>query len=475
MNAPVHPVEFRTDDGSTPAERFARLPRVSFDDVAHIPGEAPVSALNVVLKTVGFYKDPLGNVRERVAQYGRVYRNQNFGQGWQVALIGPEANELVFMNRDKTFSSEQGWNPVLEYVFPRGVMLMDFEEHRVHRKTLSVAFKPGPMQNYLGALQDGIARRVESWPLEFKFYPAIKQLTLDLAATSFLGIPWGPEADRINRAFVDMVLASIGIVRKPLPFTAMRRGVKARAFMCEYFGREIPKRRGASGDDIFTQICNAVHEDEVTGKERPLTDQEIIDHMNFLMMAAHDTLTSSLTSTVYYLGKNPDWQEQVRTEVESVRSEFGDRIPYGELDRFEKTEWAFKEAMRLVPPVPALPRRALKAFTFGNYRIPAGTPVGINPMMTHRLPEYWPDPERYDPSRFSAENSRGRHKYAWVPFGGGAHMCLGLHFAYMQEKAFFFELLHRRRIVLPDAYEADFQLFPIPRPKDGLPVRFDRL
>jgi cytochrome P450 len=475
MNAPVHPGEFRTDDGSTPAERYSRLPESTWDSVKHLPGEPPVSAARIVLNTVRFLADPLGTVKARVAEHGRVYRNQNFGMGWQVALIGPDANELVFMNRDKMFSSEQGWNPVLQYVFPRGVMLMDFEEHRVHRKTLSIAFKPAPMQHYLGQLQEGIARRVERWPVEVKFYPAIKQLTLDLAATSFLGIPWGPEAERINKAFVDMVLASVGIVRRPLPFTAMRRGVKGRAFMCEFFAREIPKRRGKSGEDIFTQICNAEHEDETSGKSRPLTDQEVIDHMNFLMMAAHDTLTSSLTSTVYYLGKSPVWQETVRTEVEGVRSEFGDSIPYGELDRFEKTEWAFKEAMRLVPPVPALPRRALKDFTFGNYTIPAGTHIGVNPMMTHRLPEYWPDPERFDPSRFSDENSKGRHKYAWVPFGGGGHMCLGLHFAYMQEKAFFFELLHRRRIVLPDDYEADFAMFPIPRPKDGLPVRFEKI
>lgn len=475
MNAPVHPQEFRTDDGSTPKERYARLRDTGYADLAHLPGEQPGSRLGGLMRTVAFLKDPLGMVREQMGRFGRVYRTPNIGGGWQVTLIGPEANELVFMNRDKTFSSEQGWNPILDYVFPRGVMLMDFEEHRVHRKTLSVAFKPAPMQNYLGALQEGIAARIAAWPEDMRFYPAIKQLTLDLAATSFLGIPWGPEADRINRSFVDMVAASVGIVRRPLPFTAMARGVKGRAFLCDFFGREIPKRRGAAGDDIFTQICNAEHEDEATGETRLLTDQEIIDHMNFLMMAAHDTLTSSLTSTVYYLGTAPEWQEVLRAEVRGVRAEFGDRIPYEQLDRFEKTEWAFKEAMRLNAPVPALPRRALRDFAFGNHTIPAGTHIGINPMMTHRLPELWPDPDRFDPARFSPEQSKGRHKYAWVPFGGGGHMCLGLHFAYMQAKAFMFELLDKRRIVLREGYEADFRMFPMPKPRDGLPLRLERL
>ncbi len=478
MNAPgqlANSVELHTNDGSTPAERYARLPLPRFSGVAHIPGEDEASGLASLLKTVRFLRDPLTIVKDRLEKYGHVYRHQNFGNGWQVALIGPDANELVFMNKDKTFSSEQGWGPVLDYVFPRGLMLMDFEEHRVHRKTLSVAFKPAPMQNYLGALQDGIARRVARWPTDMKFYPAIKQLTLDLAATSFLGIPWGAEADKINKAFVDMVAASVGIIRSPLPFTQMRRGVKARAFMCGFFAAEIPKRRGANGDDIFSQICNAEHEDEATGKTRHLTDQEIIDHMNFLMMAAHDTLTSSLTSTVYFLGRNPDWQHTLRDEVRGIRQNFGDTIPYEELGRFEKTEWAFKEAMRLLPPVPAIPRRAIRDFTFGNHTILAGTHVGINPMMTHRLPEYWSDPDCFDPTRFSHENSKGRHKYAWVPFGGGGHMCLGLHFAYMQAKAFFFELLDKREIILADDYAEDFQMFPMPKPRDGLPLTLNRL
>jgi cytochrome P450 len=93
---------------------------------------------------------------------------------------------------------------------------------------------------------------------------------------------------------------------------------------------------------------------------------------------------------------------------------------------------AFKEAMRMAPPVPSLPRRAMRDFEFKGFQIPAGTGVNINPLYTHFMPEIWPEPDRYDPLRFELEASRGRHKFAYVPFGGGAHMCLGLNFAYMQ-------------------------------------------
>ncbi|MBV8971031.1 MAG: cytochrome P450 [Sphingomonadaceae bacterium] len=459
MNAPVRTF--------VPAAKDLHEP--GYRDLAHLPGLKPHPL--PLIRTVEFLKDPLAGVTANVAKFGRVYRVNNFG-GWNVGLIGPEANELVLFDRDKLFSSELGWTPVIGRVFPRGLMLLDFDHHRADRRTLSVAFKPEPMRHYLGQLNEGIARGIAAFPTdaEFRFYPAIKALTLDLAATSFLGIDWGPEADAINQAFVAMVAASIGIVRFPLPGTAMGRGVKGHRFMSRFFAREIPKRRGAAGDDFFTQFCNARNE-----AGELLTDQEIIDHMNFLMMAAHDTLTSSLTSTLYFLAIHPEWQERVRTEIMAVRAEAGPALPFERLGDLEQTEWCFKEALRLLPPVPSIPRRALRNFEFGGFRIPAGTHVGVNPMYTHRMAEYWEEPEVFDPSRFSHNRSQGRHKYAWVPFGGGAHMCLGLHFAYMQMKSFFYTLLSQYRATVPDGYRCDFQMFPIPKPKDGLPIRLERL
>jgi cytochrome P450 len=463
MNAPTKSSAFIPDN----------LPSPGFDELAHLPGMAP--ARIKVLRTINFLKDPLGKSQELLDLYGRCFRRQDFG-GWGVSLIGPEANELVLFNKDKIFSSSLGWNPVLENLFPNGLMLMDFEEHRIHRKALSVAFKTEPMKHYLHELNGGIERGIAKWTgpkgaaPEFKFYPAIKALTLDLAAASFLGVPWGPDAQKINRAFVDMVMASVSVVRKPLPLTQMRRGVKGREFMSEFFGREIPKRRGQPGEDIFTQICNTTDE---AGAQ--LSDQAIIDHMNFLMMAAHDTTTSSISSTVHFLGMHPEWQDKIREEINAIKAETGGPLTYEMLGRMDVTEMVFKESIRLIPPVPSMPRRAVKEFTFMNHVIPAGAHVGINPMMTHRLPDVWPNPEKFDPLRFTAENSKGRHKFAWVPFGGGGHMCLGLHFAYMQVKSFFFHLLAENQIVLSDKYTGEFSMFPIPKPKDGLPLRIEKL
>lgn len=438
------------------------LPPRQGQDIDYVPGRDGWPLLGTTLEQL---KDPHAFTRRMVEKFGLVYRTNSFG-GRFVQLVGADANELVLFDRDKVFSSEQGWGPVLNLLFPRGLMLMDFEKHRMDRRTLSVAFKPEPMKLYAEALNQGIAKRVSEWSgKSYTFYPAIKQLTLDLAATSFLGIPWGPEAQKVNKAFVDMVQASVGIVRFPVPGTAMGRGVAGRNFLVSYFKPEVAKRRAGDAEDMFSQICRATKEDGTQ-----LTDDEIVDHMNFLMMAAHDTITSSATSMVMLLAQNPEWQEKLRGEMAGIGLN-GDELPYEKLNDLVLTDYAFKESLRMIPPVPSIPRRAIKPFSFGGYDFPAGTYVGVQPAYTHTMPEHWSDPGTFDPLRFEPEQVKARHKYAWVPFGGGAHMCLGLHFAYMQVKILMWHMLRHHRIELPEGSGDKWQPWPIPKPRDGLPVR----
>ncbi|MBR0871456.1 cytochrome P450 [Bradyrhizobium tropiciagri] len=435
------------------------------NSLTHIPGD---EGWPFIGKTLEALADPKGYVERSAAKFGPVYRTHLFGET-SVTMLGPDANELLLFDQAKLFSSELGWGPILGLLFPKGLMLRDFDEHRVHRRALSVAFKSEPMKSYFTELDKGIAARVAQWrarPGEMLIYPAMKQLTLDLAATSFLGADIGPEVDEINRAFVDMVAAAVAPIRKPLPFTQMARGVAGRKRIIAYFAEQIPIRRArGGGDDLFSQLCQATHEDGAL-----LSEQDIIDHMSFLMMAAHDTLTSSLTSFVGELAANPDWQHKLRDEVVALGVAAGQPTSLDQLNALPLSEMAFKEALRLKPPVPSMPRRAVRDFSFKGFAIPAGTVVGANPLFTHHMAEIWPEPDRFDPMRFTDEAQRGRHRFAWVPFGGGAHMCLGLHFAYMQAKCFARHFLQNLEVSLPQGYRAEWQMWPIPKPRDGLRV-----
>src|SRR2546421_7980048 len=178
------------------------------NSLTHIPGD---EGWPIIGKTLDVLADPKGQVERMSAKYGLVYRSHIFGET-SLVFLGPEANELVLFDQAKLFSSTHGWAIVLGRLFPRGLMLLDFDEHRLHRRALSVAFKAGPMKSYLAGLDRGIAARVAQWkaqPGAMLFYPVIKQLTLDLAATAFLGTEIGPEVDAVNRAFVDMVAAAV--------------------------------------------------------------------------------------------------------------------------------------------------------------------------------------------------------------------------------------------------------------------------
>eukprot|EP01037_Dinobryon_pediforme_P048470 gene48470-63554_t len=130
------------------------LPRQKNSAIRDIPGE---DGLPFVGNTFRMLKDPVRFGRHMIDSYGPVFRNNAFG-GPTVSLIGPEANELVLFDRDRVFSSEQGWGPLLNLLFPRGLMLMDFDKHRADRRVMSVAFKPEPMRHYAETLDIGIAR-----------------------------------------------------------------------------------------------------------------------------------------------------------------------------------------------------------------------------------------------------------------------------------------------------------------------------
>ncbi len=433
---------------------------------SHIPGEEGWPLVGNTLKILA---NPRAFVEMMGDRYGPVYRSRSFGET-NVTLLGPEGNECALLDSRKLLSSRLGWGPLLGTLFPRGLMLLDFDEHRLHRRALSVAFKAEPMKSYLEKLNTGLASHIARWPRgrEIVIYPLIKQLTLDLAATSFLGTKLGSEAETIKQAFIAMVAATIAIVRSPLPGTKMRKGMEGRAIVIDYFKRQIPIRREAGGDDLFSQLCRATYEDGSL-----LSEQDVVDHMSFMMVAAHDTLTSSLVSLIYRLAANPEWQDRVRSECRQLGLARGEPPGSEHLDALALTTMVFKEALRMAPPLPSIPRRAVREFEFNGFRVPAGTAVCIDPLHTHHMPEIWPEPDRYDPTRFEEKPSRLRHKFAYVPFGGGMHMCLGVHFAFMQAKCFVWHLLQSVQVSIRRDYAPRWQMYPIPHPSDGLRVTLE--
>ena len=387
-----------------------------------------------------------------------------------VAMIGPDANQFVLRNQDEAFSNSQGWDFYIGKFFRRGIMLLDFDEHRFHRGIMQAAFKKPVLVQYLERMNPAIRLGIGRWrPQEgFLVLPHLKQLTLDIATDVFMGEALGPDADRINQAFVDCVRAGTALLRFPVPGGRWQRGLKARKVLEEFFRSRIAAKRASPGDDLFSRLCQA--EDE---QGRRFSDEDVVNHMIFLMMAAHDTSTITLSAIFYYLARHPEWQQRVRAESLALGKP---GLAHEDLAGLESISLVMKESLRLIAPVHGIPRRTVKDVEFQGQHIPAGTFVFVSPMVTHHMAQWWPDPKRFDPERFSAERGEHkRHPYQYVPFGGGAHMCIGLHFAEMQIKAVIHQVVQQWRWSVPADYDMPLDITSLPSPADKLPVKLERL
>lgn len=418
---------------------------------------------------LGFYRD-IGRVTREVYRRNGPVMSAGVGPLAIYGMFGPEANQVVLQNRDDIFSSRRGWGWIIDHVFPGAIMTMDGDLHRYQRKLMNHAFKKPSLVSYLGQMNPRIDDGLRAWHDERKFlvFPAVKQLTLDLASSVFMGIDLGPQATKINRAFVDTVEASITPVRLNIPGTPYWRGQRGRETLVRMFGSLLPQKRAVETPDFFSAFCHSVGE----SGER-YSDQEIIDHMAFLMMAAHDTTTSTLTTMFFALGREPAWQERLREQSRALGKQY---LDFEDLEKLDALGWTMKEALRRYPPLPVMPRYATRAFEFQDYRIPANSLVGIAPVHTHHMEEIWTNPFRFDPERFAPGREEHKaHHFAWIPFGGGPHMCIGQHFADLQVKAIMHQVLLRYRWSVPRHYRMPYQLVPIAKPRDGLPVALERL
>ncbi|MFK7975442.1 MAG: cytochrome P450 [Halioglobus sp.] len=415
------------------------------------------------------YANPLRHSQELQERFGDAVM-QRFMGITIVHLYGADAHRLALLNPDQIFSNKKAWDQIIGRVFPNGLMLRDGEDHRYHRRLMQAGFKSKAMQRYMTSMEPQARNAISSWPVNtgstLNAYPTFKAMTLDMAATIFLGMDLGDESKKISEAFEATVAASMPRIPLAVPGTILWRGIRARQYMCDYFLRLLPEKRAGDGQDMFSLLSKATDEEG-----NRYTDQEVVDHIIFLMMAAHDTTTSALTSMTYALGKNPQWQQTLYEEVSAINTE---HLTYNDLEKMPQTECVTNEALRMYPPLSTLPKYSLKRFEYAGVTIPAGAMVATYPIHTHYMGQYWSNPEVFDPNRFSSERAEHKqHPYCWVPFSGGAHMCIGLHFAIMQIKLVMFEMLRNYQWSLPAEYEMPVQQSPISKPKDDLPIYFE--
>lgn len=417
-------------------------------------------------RALDYARGPVELMQHQWDTYGPVSPLPFLGKTF-VMVLGPDACEQVLRNADKAFANGPAWGELVGPFFNRGLMLLDFEEHHAHRRIMQEAFTRDRLASYVTPMHPAIARGVGEWTdgKGFQSYPALKQLTLDIAADIFMGgveDTSRAEMDRINRAFIDCVQAATGVVRARVPMTRWGKAYRGRKVLEDFLRHYLPARRAQRTGDLLSVLCHVESDDG----ER-FSDDDVVNHMIFLMMAAHDTTTITTSTMLQFLGQHPQWQERCRAESLAL----GEEPTLAELEQLTSLDLVMKECLRLRAPVPLLARRAVKETVVQGVRIPADTHIAVGVQFSHLMEELWTDPTRFDPERFNPERREDKsHRYAWSPFGGGVHKCIGLHFAGAEVKAIMHHLLRTHHWSVAPNYVAPLDNHSLPFPSDGQPI-----
>ncbi len=216
--------------------------------------------------------------------------------------------------------------------------------------------------------------------------------------------------------------------------------------------------------DLLDMLLDA--EDAETGGR--MSDQEVLDEVKTVFAAGHETTANALTWTWLLLSEHPEAAEKLKAELDAV---LGERPPTSaDLPNLHYTRQVLDEALRLYPPVPALVRRVVRPTTLNGCEIPAGSRALISIYNSHRHPNFWRGPTRFEPERFSAERKASHHDLAYIPFGAGQHKCIGNNLALIEGTLLLAMVAQRYEFGLVPGRRVEREVAVTMRPREGLYV-----
>jgi cytochrome P450 len=296
------------------------------------------------------------------------------------------------------------------------------------------------------------------------------RVTLRVIGLTMLSADVQARSSIVGEALDEVLHVTIARVQRMLswpewvPVPVNRRYDRARDALNGVVNELIVTRRrtGEEKDDLLSMLMSA--RDPQTGEG--MSDVQLRDEVMTVFLAGHETTANALAWTLHFLSLYPDAERKVRAEVQEA---LGDRPPKLEdLPKLVYTEQVIKESMRLLPPVWFLTRSVIDDDVVGGYRIPKGSWVLISPYLTHRHPDFWPNPEGFDPDRFTPEREDARPKCAYLPFLLGPRKCIGESFAMMEARLILAAIVQRTKLDLVPGRPVELDPTVTLRPKGGV-------
>lgn len=395
------------------------------------PGPPPREAglLSSLRYAANFFFDPFSFVGKRFQRYGDVYYAPSGGVGLYV-IRHPDHVREVLVTRADDFEKKHTALENLSNVLGQGLLTTDGEVWRRHRRLLGPAFAKRAIESCVERMVSEVdvtldrIRCDQPWDVATE----MTDLTLRIVGRTLLGIDLASEVAAVGKAMrvFQTSLAVPGSAPAVLKWPFDRTTAKAVADLDGVIERVIAHRRASKqqGNDLLQMLLDAVDPEDASIR---LSAKEIRDELVTFLLAGHETTSNTLAWAIYSLSRSPEAERALCNEASAVLGTR--RLVAADVDRLVYTDKVVKETMRLYPPAYVLARRAAQDTKIGDYAVPAGSEVVIWLYFTHRDPRFYPDPERFDPERFGAEQEAGRPKQSFLPFGAGPRACIGRSFA----------------------------------------------
>lgn len=433
---------------------------------------------NPLLGLLAYRRGRLGFLQNMAQRYGDI---SYFALGSQGAYLlnHPDLIKEVLVNNSQNFIKGSALQRS-KRLLGEGLLTSEGEAHRRQRRLAQPAFHRSRIEAYAKVMTDYTTRTIAGWRAgqTLDLAEEMMALTLAIVGKTLFDADLETEASEVGEAITAMLHATdtssvssiVTDILKKLPGARQRSGAKAKAKfesakarLDELIYRLIAERR-LTGDrgDLLSMLLLAQDEDD-GGR---MSDLQLRDEAMTIFMTGHETTAVTLAWTFFLLSQNPECERRLHAEVDEV---LGGRVPtMMDLARLPYAEMIICEAMRIYPPAWALQRTAVSDCEVGGYVIPRGSQVLMSQYVMHHDPRYFPDPERFDPERWTKAAREARPQFSYFPFGGGLRRCIGDVFAMMEATLLLTQLAAKWQMRLAPDHKIALQPVMSLRPKHGM-------
>ncbi|EFJ17638.1 hypothetical protein SELMODRAFT_444868 [Selaginella moellendorffii] len=404
--------------------------------------------------------------RVREAKYGKVYKTRLFGMP-VVVVSPPVGTRFMFADTNHTLITKSWPVPVIK-LFPESAFVRP--DASGSRQLITSFLGPECMKRYVTSTSVIVQKHLDSWPTGelVRVYPLIKRCLFSIVCNMYLGLTDEKEVMELMEPF-EKVIHGIISIPVNLPGTAFHRAKLGQKEICNILEKHIAKRRinsqlsPARDQDLLSMLLSTRSKEGTA-----MTDNEITHNILGLLVSGHELSASSISMTIKSLVEN----QTVYKEMKRVHCEIGSfkrpREPLEPLDLKQmKYSWrVVQESLRLRPTAPAVARKTLTDVELEGYTIPKGWQMFSAVYNSHTTPEFFPDPLKFDPSRFERA---GPNPYTYFPFGGGPRICGGIEQVKMHSLVILHHITTRFDWTLMEPDEP-IKISPVAVPAHGLPL-----